>query len=76
MRLRDWLAGCSGEVRTLVEPLNETLELLLRVVGHSESFIVRRYVRQGDTGVVIVDMFDGVHGGHRSVAGILFLQSR
>ena len=44
LRLGDWLSGCSGEVRALVESLNEALEWLLSVVGRLESFIVCHHV--------------------------------
>ena len=74
MRLRDWLAGCGGEFRTLVEPLDEALNWLISIVGRSESFFVLRHACRGYAGVVLVEILYEVHDGPRGVAVVLIFQ--
>ena len=59
--LKDRLSGCGGEVRAIVEPLDEALERLLRIVRCMESFVIRCHVHRGCAGVVIVYMSDEIH---------------
>ena len=76
LRLRDWLAGCGCEVRSLFGPLYEALERLLIVVGYLESFVVCCHVRRVAAGVVLVEVVNEVHGGPCRVFGVLVFQSR
>ena len=62
LRLRYWLDGCSGKFRALVENLDEALERLPSVVWRSDYFIVSHHALQGYAGIVLVNVFDVVHG--------------
>ena len=52
------LAHCRRKIRTLVEPLNETLEGLFCVIWRSEVLVICRHVRCGDADVVGVEVGD------------------